>query len=36
MPANQDAQGIVKLKQKRKLIVEESKDEEKSLNNVKE
>ena len=35
MPANQDAQGIAKLKQNRKLIVEESKDKEKELNNLK-
>jgi hypothetical protein len=36
MPANQDAEVIAKLKQNRKLIVEESKDKKKSLNNLKE
>ena len=34
MPDNEDAQGIAKLKQNRKLIVRESK--EKELNNLKE
>ena len=35
MPANQDAQQPARLEGRRKLIVEEKKDEKKSLNKVK-